>query len=213
MLHIVLAALFVAMVMGEGCCPPDAWEGEVDLTVGYSEDKNQHLTKGVLTLHVNNSLGMIAIEEELLVDGSKIKLKVIQDYNKKTEYTLIGGKCIKKPLESSIPRCLPENSTLVNRTYIGAGSENVAVKVYRFNVGDIETDFTVTACDCIPVVAILSGTLADEQVSVLEVLVYSGITVGVEDPSVFNIPAICKKAEMSTGYFSIMSRWRRSVFN
>ncbi|KAL3883285.1 hypothetical protein ACJMK2_029568 [Sinanodonta woodiana] len=213
MLQFVLAPLFVAMVTGEGCCPPDAWEGVAGLMVGSVKDKNPHLTKGVLMLHLNTTSGMIAIEEELLVDGLKMKLKVIQDYNKKTEYVIKYGKCTKTALKSSIPRCLPANATLVENTFLGAGFENVAVKIYRFSVRGLEVYFTVTAYDCIPVVAIASGYIPDKKVSVLEVLEYSGITVGVKDPSVFDIPAICQPVESSSEFFPVMSHWSRSVFN
>ncbi|KAK3603357.1 hypothetical protein CHS0354_025963 [Potamilus streckersoni] len=211
MSHIALAPLLVAMVMGEGCCPPDAWEGVVGLMIGSVKGKNPHLTKGVQMWHQNVTLGMIAIEEELLVDGLKMKLKVIQDYNKKNEYFIKDGKCTKMTLVPSIPRCLPENATLVENTYFGAGSENVAVKIYRFNTRGLETYFTVTANDCIPVMEIASGTLPNAQV--MKVSEYTGISLGVKDPSVLNIPAICQSVEDSAGYVPIMSRWRRSDFH
>ncbi|KAK3603356.1 hypothetical protein CHS0354_025962 [Potamilus streckersoni] len=66
MLHIVLAALFVAMVMGEGCCPPDAWEGVVGLMIGSVHSKNLHLTKKTEYFIMagrkqNNSLRMASV--------------------------------------------------------------------------------------------------------------------------------------------------------
>ncbi|KAL3883194.1 hypothetical protein ACJMK2_029510 [Sinanodonta woodiana] len=191
MLHILLAPLLVTMVMGEGCCPPDAWEG-VAFMVASVQNKATHLTKGVLMSHTNFTLGMIVIEGEVHVDGLSKKVIEIKDYNKKIKYDINDGRCIKKTLQSKIPRCLPENTTLVENTYIGTGTEKVAVKMYRSDVGGLETNFTVTANECIPIVVIVSSIIPNSEV--MRVYEYSGITVGVKDPSVFDIPAICQKA-------------------
>ncbi|KAL3882895.1 hypothetical protein ACJMK2_029197 [Sinanodonta woodiana] len=194
MLHIVLAPLLVTMVMGEGCCFPDAWEGVAFMMVGSVKNKTPHLTKGVVMFHMNYTLGMIVIQGEFLVDGLNKKVNILKDYNKKIKYHISDGKCTKNTLETRIPRCLPENTTLVENTYLGSGTEKVAVKMYSSNVGGLEMNFTVTANGCFPIVAILSGIIPNSQVPVMKVYEHSGSTVGIKDPSVFDIPAICQPA-------------------
>ncbi|KAK3612475.1 hypothetical protein CHS0354_032091 [Potamilus streckersoni] len=143
--------------MGEGCCPYDAWEGFEGLLSGTEQGGKSHLTQGSFSLHLNNTKKMVASEVELVVDGFLIRLKSIQDYNTRTEYDIMNGKCTKKPLEQWKPKCVPDDAQVVQNTYFGAGSEKVAVKTYLYTDNGLQVYSTVTASGCIPIVAALSG--------------------------------------------------------
>ncbi|KAL3876393.1 hypothetical protein ACJMK2_034243 [Sinanodonta woodiana] len=212
MLRIVLALVSLATVMGEGCCPPDVWEGLEGLLAGSVQAGKPHLTKGGLMLHLNNTGKIIAIEEDLFVDDHEIKLKIIQDYNRGTEYMIMDGKCTKKTLEPWKPKCIPDDAQVVQNTYFGAGSAMLAVKTYSFMEKGLQVYATATVSGCIPIVEVMSGTTA-EGVSTVDVVEFSGITLGIKDPSVFNIPSICNSESVPFMHIPSTSRLRRSVFH
>ncbi|KAL3876401.1 hypothetical protein ACJMK2_034250 [Sinanodonta woodiana] len=210
MMRIVLALVLVTMVMGEGCCPYDAWEGTFGLVTGTVQDGNSHLTQSALNLHVNSAKKIIVSEGGMQVDGYGFQLKAIQDYDKGTEYDIIDNKCTTKSLGPWKSRCIPDDAQVVQNTYVGAGSEKVAVKTYLYMEDGLQVYSTVTARDCVPIMSVQSG-VTSKGVSTVTVSEFSGITQGVKDPSVFNIPAICHENAFQRYLSSI--RWRRSVVN
>ncbi|KAL3876402.1 hypothetical protein ACJMK2_034251 [Sinanodonta woodiana] len=212
MLRIVLAVVLVVTIKGEGCCPYDAWEGFEGLLTGTVQGGQSHLTQGAFTLHLNNTKRMVASEVDLVVDGVVIRLKSIQDYNTGTEYDIMDGKCTKKPIGQWKPQCIPDDAKVVQNTYIGAGSEKVAVKTYLYTDNGLQVYATVTASGCIPVMAAISGTTA-QGVPTVSVVEFSGITSGIKDPSVFSIPAICNSLDIPHQHIPIFKGLRRSFFH
>ncbi|KAL3862069.1 hypothetical protein ACJMK2_008064 [Sinanodonta woodiana] len=208
MLRLLLAFVLVGMAMGEGCCPPIAWEGFIGTMVGSVEDAVPHLTMSFLKYHTNITLGMIEMEGNIIIDrGQTQQIRIIIDNNKMTQYFIMNGKCARRTLARKVLNCVPENATLVLNTYLGAGPETLTVKVYRFLVEDIEVYSTVTSSGCIPVEHVLTGIHPDTKVALLEVAQVSGVTVGVKNPSVFDIPSICQSANISSDYAHFMSQW------
>lgn len=210
MLRIVLAFVLVTIVMGEGCCPYDAWEGTFGLVTGTVQGGESHLTLGALYLHVDSAKKVIVSEGGLTVDGYGFQLKAIQDYEKGTEYDIVNGNCTTKRLGPWKSKCIPDNAVVVQDTYLGAGFEKVAVKTYLYTENGLQVYSTVTANGCIPIASVQSGTTL-EGVPTVTAAEFSGITRGVKDPSVFNIPAICN-LENPFERFLNSHHWRRSVF-
>ncbi|KAL3876400.1 hypothetical protein ACJMK2_034249 [Sinanodonta woodiana] len=209
MMRIVLAHVLVTMVMGEGCCPYDAWEGTLGLVTGTEQGGQSHLTLGALNLHVNSAKKIIVSEGEMDVDGYGFQLKAIQDYMKGTEYDIVNGKCTTKSIGPWKSRCIPDDAQIVQNTYIGAGSEKVAVKTYLYMEDGLQVYSTVTARDCVPIMSVQSG-VTSKGVSTVTASEFSGITKGVKDPSIFNIPAICNPKNPLARYLDAL-RKRRSV--
>ncbi|KAK3612477.1 hypothetical protein CHS0354_032093 [Potamilus streckersoni] len=211
MLRIVLALVLVSMVMGEGCCPYDVWEGTLGLVTGTEEGGEAHLTLGSLNLHVNSARKVIVSEVGLEVDQEPFQLKAIQDYNEGTEFKIADGYCTKKQKQFPTWKsyCIPDDAEVVQNTYIGAGSEKVAVKTYSYKENGLQVYSTVTARGCIPIVSVKSGRTL-EGVPTVTVEEFSGITQGVDDPSVFDIPSICRH-ENPFERFLNLHRWRLSV--
>ncbi|KAL3862073.1 hypothetical protein ACJMK2_008068 [Sinanodonta woodiana] len=213
MLRLLLAFVLIVMVKGEGCCPPKAWEGYAITMAGLMKDGVPYSAKCFLTYHTNDTLGMIEMEGNITIDRWLTqKIRVIRDINKNLEYFIMDGRCSKKPMARKILECISENASLVLNTYLGAGPEKLAVKVYRFIDGNIEVYSTVTSSACIPVVEVTTGIHPTTNAEFMEVSQLSGITIGVKDPSVFDIPSICYSADISSDYVHIMSRWMPSGF-
>ncbi|KAL3862070.1 hypothetical protein ACJMK2_008065 [Sinanodonta woodiana] len=212
MLRLLLAFVLVGMVMGEGCCPPNAWEGFVGTMVGFNENGVPHLTKGFFVYHQNSTLGMVAMEGDMLFDGWYTKIKIIKDNIKNIQYVIINGTCTKQTLVLKAPNCIPENATRLLNTYLGAGPENLVVKVYRFMQEDTEVYSTVTSSGCIPVDYVITGTHPVTKAVFMEVVQITFITVGVKDPTVFVIPSVCDSADTSSDYVPIMNRLMPSGF-
>ncbi|KAL3862071.1 hypothetical protein ACJMK2_008066 [Sinanodonta woodiana] len=212
MLRLLLAFVLVVMAMGKGCCPPKAWEGFVGTMSGFMKDGKPHSSKGLLMYHTNDTLGMVDSEGDIIIDRLlTLKIRIIKDNNKMIGYNIMNGKCTKKTLVRKELDCIPENATLVRSTYLGAGPETLAVKVYRFMDGDTEVYSTVTSSGCIPLDHVLTGIHPDTKAEFIGVEQVSGITVGVKDPSVFDIPSICPSSGVSSDYVTTMSLWMSSV--
>ncbi|KAL3862072.1 hypothetical protein ACJMK2_008067 [Sinanodonta woodiana] len=213
MLRLLLAFVLVVMVMGEGCCPPNAWEGFLGTMAGFIKYGVPHSTKSFLTYHTNSTLGMIYMEGDVIIDRWPTqKIRIFFDNNKNIEYLIMNNRCSKRTLARKQRNCIPENATRVLKTYLGAGPETLAVIVYRFMDRDTEVYSTVTSDSCIPVNTVATGTNPAFKDEYMEVEQLSGITVGVKDPSVFDIPSMCHSADVSIDYVPTISRWMPSGF-
>ncbi|KAL3876397.1 hypothetical protein ACJMK2_034246 [Sinanodonta woodiana] len=206
MLLYMLVLGLVTLEYGEPCCVPDAMEGVAEMVFSTTMHGMLRLVKGRAMVHLNLTLGMMEIEAEISVNGHETNITVIYDYNQEIQYTIINGSCTKFVLNATIPKCIPENATLVEETFLGAGSEQVPVKTYTFMIANDDVYFTVTSSGCVPILMDLSLHLATKQAVGIEVVKFSGITMGVKDPSIFDIPSICQSLYLRCvfGIFAIL---------
>ncbi|KAL3876396.1 hypothetical protein ACJMK2_034245 [Sinanodonta woodiana] len=199
MLFYMLVFGLVKMVSGETCCVPNAMEGVAGMVVSTIVDGMPYLVKARAMVHLNFTLGMMEIEAEMSVNGQESNITIINDYINKIQYAIMNGSCTKFALKGRMPQCIPENATLVEETFVGAGTEKVAVKTYTFMIANIEIFFTVTSSGCVPIIMEISPPMAPKRIPGvgMEVLNFSGITLG----------------NISTGHLPVLSRLGRYVFS
>ncbi|VDI34986.1 Hypothetical predicted protein [Mytilus galloprovincialis] len=106
-------------------------------------------------------------------------------------YVVQNNKCTKSAVPIKLRRaCVPEMFKIVETTHFGAGSEMLPVHKYQSSYGNSTSSFTVTAQNCyyISYEAYDSQRPAERPRGVV-----FGITLGIKNPSVFSVPALCKK--------------------
>ncbi|CAC5413843.1 unnamed protein product [Mytilus coruscus] len=108
-------------------------------------------------------------------------------------YDLRSKYCKKLPTGKMSPVCVPAyKSTYI--TDLGAAKDMISVKIYQSTSGNQTTITTVTKEKCY----LISSELYDSEYPTSLRTQFYGTTLGIKDPSVFKIPAICKKIFWNT---------------
>ncbi|XP_070531920.1 ependymin-related protein 1-like [Ptychodera flava] len=173
------------------CCPPTKWEGQFGELGGYVTDKTKE--SGVFTVaataHIDSDIQKVAME-------TARQVKIIQDYKKKIMYTIAGGNCTKTALQGTVEDdvCIPDRAKyFTTLTYFG---EDLIADDYIYDIVlhgmKLTTISLVTRSSCIPMG--LQGKVEAKDVKAIYSGGFFNVTLGIEDPSVFDVPAICQHA-------------------
>ncbi|XP_070582299.1 uncharacterized protein [Ptychodera flava] len=172
------------------CCPPTKWEGQFGEFGGYVTDKTKEnaVYSRALSIHVDSDI------QKLAYVGVKPKnYKLIQDYSKKLQYAIEEGMCTKSALQGTIldDVCIPERAVHV-ATMAHFDGELIAdsymfdTVLYDVNVSSIAV---VERSLCTPFG--IQGLAKAQDVKTIYSGAFFNITTTIEDPSVFDVPAIC----------------------
>lgn len=113
----------------------------------------------------------------------------LKDYAAGKQYEVKNGVCNKGPLTTTFPdQCTPANATY-SPIVMGTGPHAVKGRIYNYMYSGINMTFIVTE-DCVPLTEMLNGHSV-ASVEYWIALGYTGLTTGIKDPSVFNVPASC----------------------
>ncbi|EDV27387.1 uncharacterized protein TRIADDRAFT_53031 [Trichoplax adhaerens] len=135
--------------------------------------------------------------QRIRVDESPagIKTTVIIDFNTHKTYIITNGQCLTTTIEAPFnPTCIPGNALYSGILQLG-GPDGIIAKSYHFSTADstIQTDYIISE-NCIPVLEVSKVSLTNPTTETTFVtLTYGNTTIGIQDPSVFDIPAICSQ--------------------
>ncbi|XP_052076422.1 uncharacterized protein LOC127714405 [Mytilus californianus] len=198
----VLFVLFVASLLivtqhvysSAPCCMPDKFESHE-----YLEASIINLVKSTYlqTANVNISFDFtskktVAVIYNIKADGKSFpSMSILVDYEAGVAYIVQNNKCTKSAAPRKMQRaCVPEIFKIAETTHFGAGSEMLPVHKYQYSYGNTTSRFTVTAKNCYYISYEAHDSQRPEERPRGEVF---GITLGIKDPSVFSVPALCKK--------------------
>ncbi|XP_071125326.1 uncharacterized protein [Mytilus edulis] len=194
--HFVVGLLVVTqhVYTSTPCCMPDKFESHE-----YVEARIINMAKSTYLQTANMNISYdftskktVTFVYNIKADGKVLPpLSTLVDYEAGVAYVVQNNKCTKSAVPIKLRRaCVPEMFKIVETTHFGAGSEMLAVHKYQSSYGNSTSSFTVTAQNCyyISYEAYDSQRPAERPRGVV-----FGITLGIKNPSVFSVPALCKK--------------------
>lgn len=198
---ICLFAVTVMMIWGTAaskwCCMPAQWQGIEMMDIGTDTNCTPSITKMAMNISYDSTNKKIAVDMFVRTSsGLKIQQFVLQDFSTGTQYVVTGGHCEKMPIsQSAFPmQCVPTNATVAFTSFVGGGAAKIATTTYHIVYPGVGEGFlTMTDTGCYPVTYEVSGNV--QGVSFLQAVAIYGVTEGIKDPSIFNIPAVCKSKE------------------
>ncbi|XP_063434568.1 uncharacterized protein LOC134715932 [Mytilus trossulus] len=190
MTRFVALVLLPAFVLG--CCPPKQWRGMV--FVDYSMrgadgmDHRSEISEGLI---YDQTVRKLFANQTINVDGGpEFHQTALLDFNTDIEYLVRDNKCTKMNITTMEPGCIPNNATVINHSYMGAGAAKVKTTMYRFQYEQMLVYLTVADDGCVPILYEGAG-MNQKGESVKMGIQYMGIEAVASDPSVFSLPASC----------------------
>ncbi|XP_014784840.1 uncharacterized protein LOC106879679 [Octopus bimaculoides] len=198
--------LLVAYVAGvNGCCVPPLYSAGGYLRIF----QDGHFFLGEAELYYNYSLGIHSAFYNLTMDefpDTYSLTSVHIDVKSGDIYLMTSGTCTKRKLDVSwlqateLPHCIPSNAHLEREIYIGGPHEDVEVMTYTHAVKHGIRHLTVTAHHCYPVQDVFyfrDTSVSDKSTGNGTITQVKNLKFTIDDPSVFDLPDLCKKAPIS----------------
>jgi len=134
----------------------------------------------------------------IVSSGQTTSIRTIQDWGKEKQYMIIGGKCTVSTLAGPYTnKCVPDDARLdLPGIMFGIGSHQLAFDVFTVTRGNVSASFDIAKSDCIP----LAVNSYENDGSGMSSKVYTNLTLGIADPSVFNIPSSCNQPRTIRSY-------------
>ncbi|XP_077987115.1 ependymin-related protein 1-like [Glandiceps talaboti] len=180
------------------CCPPKQWESLLFQAGGY------YLTSGQLgmidiasAVHSDLKSQLVAAEQRVRQGGVTVDVKIIQDFGEHIQYAIQDGLCSKTALPGAMEdtACIPDDAeNLGNLNY---GLDSLDGTVYRVKRDypeantSVSADISMTPKECIPIGENMVQNTPD--IHLIVNVIYANVTLGIKDPSVFDVPEICKQ--------------------
>lgn len=212
MLRLFVVVVTVAIVSGifhaqskqqTNCCSPPKWE---IFRWGIGGAQPPGLPKkpslniwSTASLAFDRDRQRFYSYENYTVGTTVTSNKIIEDYQSGYKYTLdvIRNVCVKAnvTVSSLNSGCLPDSAVFLSRVYYGVGDDSLYVKVYKVTTvtSRIQTEdyIMVSDDDCIQVSESIVGSINNVALAVR--FNFLEATPGIKDPSVFNIPDVCRE--------------------
>ncbi|KAL5017937.1 hypothetical protein ScPMuIL_003659 [Solemya velum] len=179
-------------VASAGCCIPKQWEGVEGMLMGTVHWIKPRLTRGMLKVHWDATNQKLATNSSYDMDGKRFSLTTLEDYSQGMQYIVMDDKCKKLKLNRTFPEgCIPDSAKELGTYHLGAGSNTLDATSYYMKRGELETMISVTKEGCIPLGEDTFGRF--KRRSVLQTVSFANISPGIQDPSVFDVPAACQQ--------------------
>lgn len=186
------------------CCTPPQWESIISQIGGVHPQgsaKSSVFTNIVLYSYDAKNK-RIAMRITTNTTGTVYHSKVIQDYQAKRLYTIVGPKCTYTKLPLAFQKsCIPANATYMGRFYLGNGKSKMSIDSWQALFQQLTVFFTVsTDGQCVPITEVVYG--AATNVEEMITMGFINLTTGIKDPNVFKPPSGCSPAHyMDNLYF------------
>ncbi|XP_067673132.1 uncharacterized protein [Haliotis asinina] len=187
LLLVTLSCLAAVTAQGKPCCMGGKWSATMmDIQVIAS---GQDITSD----YYYNGYEMVTAVQyyNFGMSGRVFRNRVVTDYGKRVRYYIAAdGTCTKGNItETMLPNCVPVTSTYLGSSYIGAKTNGLKYDAWLIPLGSLNATVTYTNPECIPVAMAVVGKLS--SVSVNRALFFSGYKLGIQNPSVFDVPITC----------------------
>ncbi|XP_076086896.1 uncharacterized protein LOC143057473 [Mytilus galloprovincialis] len=196
-MEIYVLVLSLATLGGQAysCCMPQQLEGTVGMSIALSNNGNPlQITAVYDKWAMDTAIGKGYLSGTVYVGGHAIHQEIVQDFNNQVQYEAALGNCTIKPLPFDFGTeggqiCLPSSSKVWS-SYHGLGDDTLKVDTYFFTFDAGQFTMTMTTKGCAPV---SEGFQTKDGVFNIGVM---GLTSGITDPSVFELPSPCKEGSM-----------------
>ncbi|XP_053391994.1 mammalian ependymin-related protein 1-like [Mercenaria mercenaria] len=191
----VFALTSVVQCQIKPCCYPDQWEAVEGILAGSMNDEGDTAITNAYIQIAYDAKEQRVYGEETATTGSLTKqYTFLQLYNESVQYTIVNKTCTRSKLAPwNNQNCIPANASFVSQYRLGL-NQSIMVSDFSYNTGTVSNVVTVTNDMCVPVVTQRTGNI--NGVEVMLSAGVQGITAGIKDPSVFNVPDICKSGKV-----------------
>ncbi|XP_063396847.1 uncharacterized protein LOC134681243 [Mytilus trossulus] len=182
-------SLFVLVPLVLSCCIPSQWEGLQGLAMGQIKDGKPSSIEALLNISFDATAKKIFVAGSITVDDKSYDEQVLQDFSTGKQYVVVSGQCIATAITEPFPQtCTSPSAKKLATTFVGAGQNKLIVELYNDDMDGKKTDITVLQGSCIPVSAYQKS---GQTVTFIN---YLGITAGISNATIFDIPKPCKNA-------------------
>ncbi|KAL4239889.1 hypothetical protein ACF0H5_000689 [Mactra antiquata] len=192
---LVLLSMLICMVYGGNiCCLPEQWEGMQGFQTGSLDDQGHTaITLGSVGTSYDATNKRVRLVENIISGGNSQEFTILQLFNQNVQYNIKNQTCTSSRAPAWTENCIPDTATMTGKYRLGL-NQSIEVTGYVWTQGNVSIGLDVTD-GCVPITQGTQGEVSGVQfMSGTSVL---GITVGIKDPSVFDVPAICKHPHVS----------------
>ena len=185
------------------CCVPDQLEFRMGESIPYFSGGKAGLTSLTAWIAVDYKAKKMAGNETVYSDGRTMNISAVADFNSMVMYMVDWdkGKCTKTKLPSQemAGQCLPDDAQYVGTVTFGLG-QTLRANEWQMHIKDEEARMDVnvfvimTSDTCVPVAESVVGRTSGAEIAAG--MSYFDFKDKITDPSVFDVPAICKKDDV-----------------
>ncbi|KAK3612479.1 hypothetical protein CHS0354_032095 [Potamilus streckersoni] len=184
---LVLLALAVLSSEAYRCCVPTLWEANEGMMMASSVHGKSSLEEHFTRVSFDGNQKIVAV---VYLSAPNQNKRIVQDFSKMTQYSIQGTECHKSILSVPWdPYCIADNATLLQDFYYGTPENRLDAQTFSTSRFGLNGYFTVTKRECVPIALTLMGTVSG--VDNFWVFGMSNFTMGIQDPSFFNVPDTC----------------------
>ncbi|KAK6185407.1 hypothetical protein SNE40_007650 [Patella caerulea] len=183
-----------------GCCVPPQWEGRQGSIIGSVNKGSTSVTNANYFMSYDETNQRVYYETEAETEGVTQYLKIIQNFAKGMQYVIDLQKqnCSSFPISQQFPKiCLPADAQLAGKIYFGIGTNRFDALSFTYYTHGTNVTVVGTPDDCIPVIDVLRVKDSSMGTAQMTFTGFVDLTVGIRDPSIFNVPSICKQVDPS----------------
>ena len=190
---LTIAVVFLSMLLhvhfSDACCFPAQFEGLEGVSSGQDINGTTSATEALFKMYVDITNQKVAVVGNVSYNGKVMEEQILQDFNTGKQYTVIMGKCTVTPMTGKkLKQCLPPDAKLVLSTYYGVGNNKVDIDMYTYMDGGMQSTLSVTKDGCVPMAEHMKMSTGILDIG------FMGLTLGIKDMSVFDIPKGCQNA-------------------
>ncbi|XP_046563099.1 uncharacterized protein LOC124271975 [Haliotis rubra] len=188
LLLVTLSCLAAVTAHGTFCCMSGTWSATMsDIQVIAS---GQHITSDYYYDSYHLTVAIQYYDFGTSTRKRVFRNRVVTDYAKRVRYYIAAdGTCTKGNItETMLPNCIPVTSTYLGTSYIGTKKNGVKYDSWQIALAGLNATVSYTNPDCILVGMAVVGT---PTVPVNQALFFSGYKLGIQNPSVFDVPISC----------------------
>ncbi|XP_070532953.1 ependymin-related protein 1-like [Ptychodera flava] len=176
------------------CCHPNQLESTmVQFGSYYDTERGGNVATDVSTVHYD-----FYADKIVTIDSTT---RIINDFTLNAQYIIIDERvCLKADLPGTYNdfACIPDDG--IDRGVVSLGGDLLHGRTYEvnsvFETSNATEYITVTEDECIPV--LVDHLSVHPQMSQLRSIGFYNLTLGLKDPSLFDVPLICYEAKAVT---------------
>ncbi|CAG2188571.1 unnamed protein product [Mytilus edulis] len=194
----LLLVFSLSVIVGQAysCCMPQKLEGQIGMSIGL---KNNGTPLAMTAFYdkwaMDTSIGRGYLSGTIYYGRYPTHQEVFQDINLGKQYELSYGRCTVSPLLFDIKPvggkyCMPPSDKIM-ASYKGLPNDTVDFDMYLIQFPGGQMTMSLTTKDCAPLSESIHTTEGVFNMG------FMGLTEGITDPSVFEMPQACKDLQPS----------------
>ncbi|KAL4240122.1 hypothetical protein ACF0H5_000916 [Mactra antiquata] len=186
----ILLSVYIGTTYASQCCFPRQYEANQGIAKATARNGQLSIMTGNIHYWFDAVSRRERFNEYIVIDDIPYNIVVIKDYNMtNTKYVITNGHCTKSSLTKFKEGCIQDSSTELISSSYGLQDSGRDFTIYN-NTAGIVTSFLIATNDCLPMLDV--SIVPRGTTPYMEVVNFYNFTTGIKDPTVFDIPSLCK---------------------